>query len=270
MCAQPAPRLRSAPPVVESSALAALLLTCSGTAWLVVAQLTTADMQVGLLTSPLATVTSSADQMTAIAMGMPQLGTFVGMWAVMMAAMMLPSLWPAARAVDARRRAAKRTSTVPLLFIAGYLLVWSAVGPAAYFIMVLLQGLLPAGSAASLRGGAALLLVAGAYQLTSFKQACLRKCHSPDAPIASEERVPRAGRLATLSRGLVQGVYCLGSSWPLMLVLLLVGMMNLVWMGAVALLILLEKALPSGQAISKAVGIVLIATGMILIAVPHA
>jgi predicted metal-binding membrane protein len=265
MRAQQAPRLRNAPSLLENSALAALLLACSGAAWLVTAQLTTADMQVGLLTSPL--VASSADQMSA--MGVPPLGAFVGMWAVMMAAMMLPSLWPAARAVDATRRAAKRKFAVTLLFIAGYLLAWSAVGPAAYLAMGLLQSTLPMGSVASLRGGAILLLVAGAYQLTPFKRACLRKCHSPDVRIASEERMRQAGSLATLSGGLVQGAYCLGSSWPLMLVLLLLGMMNLAWMGAVALMILLEKALPSGQAISKAVGLVLIAMGMILIAVPH-
>jgi predicted metal-binding membrane protein len=222
-------------------------------------------MQVGLLTSPLAT--SSGDQMTA--MGMPPFGSFVGMWTVMMAAMMLPSLWPAARAIDATRRAAQRKFAVTLLFIAGYLMAWSAVGPAAYLAMGLLQNILPLGSVASLRGGAILLLVAGAYQLTPFKESCLRKCNSPDVRIASEERMRQVGGLATLSGGLAQGAYCLGSSWPLMLVLLLLGMMNLAWMGAVALMILLEKALPRGQAISKAVGIVLIALGIILIAAPH-
>src|SRR5215472_4858411 len=78
MRTQQAPRLRYAPPVLENSALAAVLLVCSGAAWLVVARLTTVDMQVGLLTSPL--VASSAAPMTA--MGMPQLESFVGMWAV--------------------------------------------------------------------------------------------------------------------------------------------------------------------------------------------
>jgi membrane-bound metal-dependent hydrolase YbcI (DUF457 family) len=93
MHAQQVPRLRSAPSLSENGALVAVLVACTSAAWLVTAQLTSADMQVGLLTSPL--VVSSADQMTA--MGMPPLGSFVGMWAVMMAAMMLPSLWPAAR-----------------------------------------------------------------------------------------------------------------------------------------------------------------------------
>jgi predicted metal-binding membrane protein len=265
MCAQKAPRFRSAPPLPEGGALAALLLACSGAAWLVTTQLMSAEMKVGLLTSP--QVTSSADQMNA--MGMPPLGSFIGIWAVMMVAMLVPSLWPVARAVDATRRATRRKFDVTLLFIAGYLLTWSAVGPAAYIVMSLLQNMLPAGSVASLRGGAVLLLVAGAYQLTPFKQACLRKCHAPHVRFASDERMRTAGSLATVSEGLAQGAYCLGSSWPLMLVLLLLGMMNLVWMGVVAVMILLEKALPSGQTISKVVGVGLIGAGIVLIAAPH-
>lgn len=265
MRAPQAPRVRSAPSLSENGALVVLLVACTSAAWLVAAQLTSPDMQVGLLTSPL--IASSADQMSA--MGMPPIGSFVGMWAVMMAAMMLPSLWPAARAINATRRSAQRRFAVTLLFIAGYLLAWSAVGPAAYLAMDLIQKILPMGSVASLREGAMLLLVAGAYQLTPFKEAYLRKCHSPNVRIASEEQMRQAGGLATLSGGLAQGVYCLASSWPLMLVLLLIGMMNLAWMGAVALMILLEKALPGGQAISKVIGIVLIAMGIILIVAPH-
>lgn len=265
MHAQQSSRLRNAPSLVESGALVVLLLACSGAAWLVTTRLTTADMQVGLLTSPL--VISSIDQMTA--MGMPPFGPFVGMWAIMMAAMMLPSLWPAARAVDGTRRAAKQTFAVTVFFIAGYLLAWSATGPAANLIMVLLQNLPAVGGEASLRGGAILLLVAGAYQFTPLKQTCLRKCHAPHAHLALEERMGETRGLAPLARGLAHGAYCLGSSWPLMLVLLLLGMMNLAWMGVVALIILLEKTLPSGQVISKAVGTGLIAIGIILIAAPH-
>src|SRR5262245_32545374 len=123
MRTQQASRLRSGPPLLANSALVALLLVCSGAAWLLTAQLTTVDMQVGLLTSPLDVLPAvqMMDQMTT--MGMPSLAPFVGMWAIMMVAMMLPSLWPAARAVDATRRAAKRTFAVTLLFVAGYLLV---------------------------------------------------------------------------------------------------------------------------------------------------
>ena len=253
MRAQQASRLHSVLPSSKGGALAVLLLACSGTAWLVTAQLAPADMQIGLLTSPL--VASSADQMTA--MGMPPLGAFVGMWTVMMAAMMLPSLWPAVRAIDATRRAAKRTFAMTLLFIAGYLLAWSAVGPVVYLVLGFLQSILPAGSAESLRGGAVLLLAAGSYQFTSFKQACLRKCHSPDL------------RFATLSGGLAQGAYCLGSTWSLMLVLLLLGMMNLAWMGVVAVLILLEKALPAGWVISTVIGVGLIGVGIVLLRMPQ-
>jgi predicted metal-binding membrane protein len=265
MRAQQAPRLHNAPPLSAGGPLAALLLACSGIAWLVTARLATADMQVGLLTSPLGA--SSMDQMPA--MGMPPVGAFVGTWAVMMAAMMLPSLWPAARVVEATRRAMRRKFAVTLLFITGYLLVWSAIGPVAYLAMGLLQSLFPAGTVASLRGGAVVLLIAGAYQLTPLKQACLRKCHSPEVRFDSEERMRGADRLATVSGGLAQGAYCLGSSWPLMLLLLLLGMMNLVWMGVVALMILLEKTLPDGQVISKVIGVGLIGVGVFLLASPH-
>src|SRR5262249_2812613 len=180
-----APRLRSAPPFSNGGMLAALLLACSGVAWVATAQLATSDMQVGLLTSPLGAF--SMNGMAAMAaMAIPPLGSFVAQWGIMMAAMMLPSLWPAAHAVDVARRASKRKFAGTLLFIAGYLLTWSAVGPIAYLALILLQGLLPMGNVATLRGGAILLLVAGAYQFTPFKQACLRKCHAPDGGLASE------------------------------------------------------------------------------------
>jgi predicted metal-binding membrane protein len=265
MCAPQAPHLHNTPSRSESSTLAALLLASSGVAWLVTAQLTTADMQVGLLTSPL--VSSSMDQMTAV--DMLPLGSFIGMWAVMMAAMMLPSLWPAARAFDTTRRATKRKLAVTLLFIAGYLLTWSAVGPVAYVALGLLQGILPMGNVATLRGGAILLLIAGAYQFSPFKQACLRKCHAPDGGLTSEKGMRQTGGVAALSGGLVQGMLCLGSSWPLMLVLLLLGMMNLAWMGAIAVLIVLEKGLPVGRRVSQVIGVGLVAIGIILIAAPH-
>jgi predicted metal-binding membrane protein len=121
-------------------------------------------------------------------------------------------LWPVAHAVDAVRRAAKRTFAVSLLFVMGYLLAWDVVGPVAYLALGMLQILLPAGSAASLQGGALLLVLAGACQLTPFKQACLRKCHSSHGDFASQERMRLGMGFAPLSGGLAQGAYCLGSS----------------------------------------------------------
>ena len=203
------------------------------------------------------------------AMAMLPLGSFIMIWAMMMAAMMLPSLWPAARAVDTARRTAKRRFAATLLFIAGYLLTWSAVGPVAYLALGLLQGILPMGNVATLRGGAILLLLAGAYQFTPFKQACVRKCHAPDGGLTSEERMRQTKGLAALAGGLAQGKYCLGSSWPLMLVLLLLGMTNLAWMAVLAVLILLEKGLPFGRQVSEVIGVALIAIGILLIAAPH-
>ena len=77
------------------------------------------------------------------------------------------------------------------------------------------------------------------------------------------------GHLGALRAGLGQGVYCLGSSWPLMLVLLLVGMMNLAWMGVIAGVIFVEKVVPGGDVVSKVVGWGLAGWGIILLAAPH-
>jgi predicted metal-binding membrane protein len=108
------------------------------------------------------------------------------------------------------------------------------------------------------------------YQLTPPKQACLRQCRSPHMGVAARVSTPAQGHLGAVRAGLWQGVCCLGSSWPLMLVLLLVGMMNLAWMGVVAGLIFVEKAVPSGDMLSKVVGWGLAGGGLILLAAPHA
>ena len=114
-----------------------------------------------------------------------------------------------------------------------------------------------------------LLVVAGVYQLTPPKQACLRRCRSPhtgvDPPVGT--RVP--GHPGAVRAGLGQGGSCLGSSWPLMLVLLLVGTMNLAWMGVIAGVIVVEKVVPGGDAVSKVVGGAFADWGIIMLAAPH-
>jgi predicted metal-binding membrane protein len=197
------------------------------------------------------------------------LGVFIGAWTVMMVAMMVPSLVPAVRMFATRARTTVQASSATALMIAGYLLVWSAMGGVAYLIVQALQDWLPAGGATALRLGAALLVVAGAYQLTPPKQACLRHCRSPHPDVALPASTRAHGYLSAMRAGLWQGVYCLGSSWPLMLVLLLVGMMNLAWMGVVAAVIFVEKVVPSGDVVSKVVGWGLSGLGIVLLAAPH-
>lgn len=254
------------------SALVAVLLGVAGGAWLVSARLATPDMRLGVLTgtSTMSTRTMSASSQ----MGMPGamsmgLGVFIATWAVMMVAMMVPSFVPAVRMFDTWARTEGQSGGATVLFLAGYLLVWSAVGGVAYLAVQAFQGWLPAGSMTALRIGAVLLVVAGVYQLTPPKQACLRHCRSAHMGVASPVSTRAQGYLRAVRAGLWQGGYCLGSSWPLMLVLLLVGMMNLAWMGVVAAVIFVEKVVPSGDVASRVVGWGLAGCGIILLAAPH-
>jgi predicted metal-binding membrane protein len=224
-------------------------------------------MRLGVLTG--AATMSTGNQMGmpgAMAMG---LGVFIATWTVMMVAMMVPSLVPTVRAFDAWARTTGPSGGATVLFVAGYLLVWSTVGIVAYLIVQALDGWLPAGSMAALRAGAALLVVAGVYQLTAPKQACLRHCRSPHIGVAPQVSTSMRSHLSAVRAGLGQGVYCLGSSWPLMLVLLLVGLMNLAWMGVIAGGIFVEKVVPSGDVVGKVVGWGLAGGGLILLAAPH-
>lgn len=250
-----------------SSALVAILLGVACCAWLISARLATPEMRLGILTGAAPVPARSQ-------MGMPgsmsmSLSVFIATWTIMMVAMMLPSLVPAVRAFDTWVRATGRSGGATVLFVMGYLLVWSTIGALAYLMVQGLQGWLPAGSTAALRAGAVLLVVAGLYQLTPPHQACLRHCRLPYTDVAPQAGTRVRGHLGALRAGLGQGVYCLGSSWPLMLVLLLVGMMNLAWMGLIAGLIVVEKVMPRGDVVSKVVGWGLAGGGVVLLAAPH-
>jgi predicted metal-binding membrane protein len=254
------------------SALVAVLLGAAGGAWLVSARLATPDMRVGVLTG--AGMMSASSQMGktgmpgsgAMSMG---LGVFIATWAVMMVAMMVPSFVPTVRMFAAWEGSEGQPSGATVLLLAGYLLVWSAVGGVAYLAVQAFQGWFPAGSMTALRAGAVLLVVAGVYQLTPLKQACLRHCRSAHMGVVWPVSTRAQGCVSAVRAGLWPGVYCLGSSWPLMLVLLLVGMMNLAWMGVVAAVIFVEKVVPGGDMASKVVGWGLAGCGIILLVAPH-
>jgi predicted metal-binding membrane protein len=249
------------------SALTVILVGAAGGAWLISARLATPNMRLGVLTG--------ASMMPAPSrMGMPSpmsmgLGGFIAAWTVMMVAMMIPSYVPGARTFDARARTLGLSSSATVLFITGYLLVWSTIGGVAYLIVQALQDGFPAGSSTALRIGAALLVLAGAYQLTPPKQACLHHCRPPHPDVALPTSTRARGYLSAARAGLGQGMYCLGSSWPLMLVLLLVGMMNLAWMGLIAAVILIEKVAPGGDVVGKVAGWGLVGWGIILLITPH-
>ncbi len=194
------------------------------------------------------------------------LGWFTGVWAVMMAAMMLPSLAPTAAVYAALVR---REPSRVLLFAGGYLLVWSAAGVLAYELFELGKSLF-AGALAWQGGGrwlaACVLMLAALYQLTPFKHAFLTRCRSP---LQFLQATWSEDRLGAFAMGLRNGGWCLGCSWALMAALFAVGVMSLTWMALIAGLVALEKVGPWGRAAKMATAGVLVVLAVAILAVPR-
>ena len=176
-----------------------------------------------------------------------ELGWFAGVWATMMAAMMLPSLVPMATAFERRDRVAGQPAPTHLgrtaAFVLGYLLVWVGAGLVAYGVI---QGVraLDLGFLAWARAGRYLaggvIVGAAAYELTPAKTACLRHCRDPRLLA----RRWREGLAGAPRMGIAHGGRCIGCSWALMAALFALGVMSVGWMIAVAALIAIEKLLP--------------------------
>jgi predicted metal-binding membrane protein len=185
------------------------------------------------------------------------LGWFAGVWAVMMAAMMLPSLAPTA--VVYATLARRREPSSSLFFACGYLMVWSGAGIVAYGLFELGRHL-SGGTLAWHAGGrwltAGLLALAAVYQLTPMKRACLTRCRSPRQLLGGRWLDGRAGALVMGARS---GCWCIGCSWALMVTLFALGVMSLTWMGLVAALVAFEKLGPSPRVASAATAVVLVA-----------
>jgi len=186
------------------------------------------------------------------------------MWSVMMVAMMLPSAAPMILTFAAvqRRRQAQGGAFVPTgVFIAGYLLVWAAFSLLATSAQ---YGLERAALVSPMMGkaapwlGAVLLIGAGLFQFAALKDVCLDKCRSPLSFIMTDWR---DGTRGALVMGLRHGSYCAGCCWALMALLFVGGVMNLLWVAALALFVLIEKVMPAGGRLGKAGGIALIAWG---------
>jgi predicted metal-binding membrane protein len=188
------------------------------------------------------------------------------MWVVMMVGMMTASAAPVIL-LFARTHAARSTSRRPsavFLFGAGYLLVWtsfSAIAALAQWALHRLALLSPMMMTSSARLGGAILIAAGVYQLTPFKSACLAHCRSPLGFLLSHWRDGRSG---ALRMGITHGLYCLGCCWALMGVLFVVGVMNLVWVAAMTIFVLLEKIGPAGAWVARAAGVAMIVCGALV------
>ena len=183
---------------------------------------------------------------------------FVASWGVMMTAMMLPSALPMISLYGATQRgpAGKGTHGVPVaLFVLVYLCVWAASGVPVYFAHTFLMTL--AGSAFAYTI-AAILVAAGAFQLSPLKQVCLRACRSPLAFLLGHWR---AGRRGSLALGWSHAVYCLGCCWALMVVLVAAGAMGLRWVLLITAVVAAEKLLPGGEWFARAAGGALLLLG---------
>jgi predicted metal-binding membrane protein len=164
--------------------------------------------------------------------------SFLGMWLVMMVAMMLPSASPF---VLLYRRGTTPTAATRLA--AGYLAVWAAAGVAAWALhAVALDIPTPV-----------VLAVAGVYQLTPAKNACLRRCRTP------ADFLVERWRANAFVLGADYGRWCLGCCWALMAVLVVAAMMGIVWVAAIAGIVALEKLSSRGVGLARWTGVALLA-----------
>lgn len=262
-------RRPAARPAPHEIVFVGVLIVISAIAWLAVHHLATPDMRAGILTGG-ARPGHSGDGMPAMRMDHSMsAGLFLGTWFVMMAAMMLPAVTPVIVRIDRLLRRRGRARTTAYLLTAGYLVVWAAAGVAAYGLFTALQSTVAAGgSPAAVRAGAAVLVFAGAYQLTPLKRACLRQCRSPLAVVVRHGERITASPSGALLVGVRHGAFCLGCCWALMAVLLAAGIMSLVWMGIIAAVVLVEKVWRYGELVSRPLGAAMIALGLVLVAVP--
>ena len=190
-------------------------------------------------------------------------GWFAGIWAVMMAAMMLPSLIPMAGAYADQARAGSRDVTPQsilrtTLFTAGYLTAWVLAGLVAWVVVEGIRSL-----DLSLLGwddggryvAGAVIAFAALYELTPMKTNCLRHCRDRELLVADWHEGPSGA----LRMGLDQGGYCIGSSWALMAALFALGVMSITWMVLIAALIAIEKLVPWRQRTEGVTAVVLLA-----------
>jgi predicted metal-binding membrane protein len=200
--------------------------------------------------------------------GLGTLGWFLGVWVVMMAAMMFPSVAPTVALYSRMTR--RRSPLSPLLFTAGYLLTWAAAGLVAFGLLTVLDRLagdVLAWDRAGRWVAGVTLVVAAVYELTPLKDVCLGKCRSPLGFLLGSWR---EGRLGALRMGAGNGAWCVGCCWALMASLFALGVMSLVWMAVVAGLIAVEKTLPWRRVATYGTAALLLVLGVLVLAAPQA
>jgi predicted metal-binding membrane protein len=185
------------------------------------------------------------------------------MWFGMMAAMMAPAAWPWVRAYH---RFGGETGAADVVatarFVAGYLLAWLAYAIGAALLQRALQltALMPSSSDTVIpRAGAVIFLFAGVYQFAPLKRACLTHCRTPLGYFLTRWHTGPIGAFRT---GLHHGLFCVGCCWALMATAFAVGVMNVWWMAALAVLALVEQVAPQGQMLRRALGAAFLVAGV--------
>jgi len=190
------------------------------------------------------------------------------MWLVMMIAMMTPSVTPLIlifAMVNRKKREAQSPFVHTGYLLAGYFVIWAGFSLLATMLQWVLQqvSLLNAEmkTTSKILGGT-ILVVAGIFQFTRWKKACLHHCSTP---LNFIHRNWKEGKKGALQMGIKNGTYCLGCCWVLMVLLFFSGIMNLLWIALIAIFVLIEKTVPQPKWISSVAGIALIVYGIIVL-----
>jgi len=198
--------------------------------------------------------------------GLGTFGWFVGVWVVMMAAMMFPSVAPTV-ALYARM---SKTRLHSFAFTVGYLATWTGAGVIAFAIGVVLSRAIGGDLAWDQAGRAVAggtLIVAAVYELTPLKEACLGKCRSPLGTLLGSWR---DGWTGAFRMGAGNGAWCVGCCWALMASLFALGVMSVTWMAVVAGIIAFEKTVPWRRVATWGTTLVLVVLGVLVLVAPHA
>jgi predicted metal-binding membrane protein len=194
------------------------------------------------------------------------LGWFLGVWVVMMAAMMFPSVAPTVALYARMTRS--RSLLAPLLFTSGYLIAWASIGLLGFGVATAgsrIAGDVLAWDRSGRWVAGATLVVAALYELTPLKDVCLGKCRSPLGFLLGSWR---DGAIGGLQMGVRHGGWCIACCWALMASLFALGVMSIFWMAFVAGLIAFEKLIPLRRTATYGTAGILLVLGVLVIAAP--
>lgn len=195
-------------------------------------------------------------------------GWFIGIWVVMMAAMMFPSVAPTIALYTRITR--DKSPLSPWMFAAGYLLTWAVVGLLAYVVGVVAVAVFGdqlTWDHAGRELAGATLVVAAIYEVSPLKDVCLAKCRSPLGALLGSWRDGLSG---AVRMGVRNGAWCVGCCWALMASLFALGVMSVSWMAFIAGIIAVEKTIPWRIGLTYATAAVLLAIGVLMLVAPDA